>query len=104
MNLPPHHLTQWNKKSLAQLGKVVGLGVDVLTDKGVFVASLPRTFYWYFISNLKTGSSSSLFQNLFSMVFHPALLLKCALFIVTRDIVAGKRAGDTALAIFRRSA
>ena len=33
---------------------------------------------------------------------HPALLLKCALFVAARDRVAGKRAGDTALAIFRR--
>jgi hypothetical protein len=102
MNLPPHHLTQWNKNSLVRLGKVVGLDVDVLTDDGIFVDSMARTFYWYFISNLKAGSTSSLYRNLFRMVAHPALLLKCALFIATRDTVAGKRAGDTALAIFRR--
>jgi SAM-dependent methyltransferase len=101
-NLPPHHLTQWNKESLAQLGKVVGLGVDVQADKGIFVDSLARTFYWYFISNLKTGSTSSLFRNLLRMVFHPTLLLKCAMFIALRDTVAGKRAGDIALAIFSR--
>jgi len=101
MNLPPHHLTQWNRKSLAQLGKAVGLDVDVLTDDGIFVDSTARTIYWYFMSNLETGSTSSVFRNLFRMVAHPALLLKCARFVATRDTVAGKRAGDTALAIFR---
>ncbi len=102
MNLPPHHLTQWNKKSLTRLGKMIGLDVDVLTDDGIFVDSMVRTLYWYFMSNLKTGSTSSVHRNLLRMVFHPVLLLKCALFVATRDTVAGKRAGDTALAIFRR--
>lgn len=102
MNRPPHHLTQWNEKSLAQLGKVVGLDVEVLTDNGIFGDSTVRTLYWYFMSNLDAGSASSVFRNLFRMVSHPVLLLKCALFVATRDTVAGKRAGDTALAIFRR--
>jgi SAM-dependent methyltransferase len=102
MNLPPHHLTQWNERSLTRLGQVVGLDVDVLTDDGIFVDSTARTFYWYFLSNFKAGSTSSVYLNLFRMVSHPALLLKCALFVATRETVAGKRAGDTALAIFRR--
>jgi SAM-dependent methyltransferase len=102
MNLPPHHLTQWNRNSLTRLGRVVGLDVDVLTDNGIFVESTARTVYWYFISNLKAGSASSVFRNISRMLSHPALLLKCALFVATRETVAGKRAGDTALAILRR--
>jgi 2-polyprenyl-3-methyl-5-hydroxy-6-metoxy-1,4-benzoquinol methylase len=102
MNLPPHHLTQWNKKSLARLGDVVGLDVEVLTDDGIFVDSTARTLYWYFVSNLQAGSTSPVRRNLLRMVSHPVLFLKCALFVATRDTVAGKRAGDTALAIFHR--
>jgi len=101
MNLPPHHLTQWNRTSLAQLGQAVGFDVDVLTDDGIFVDSTARTIYWYFLSNLEAGSTSSVYRNLFRMAAHPALLFKCARFVATRETVAGKRAGDTALAIFR---
>lgn len=101
MNLPPHHLTQWNEKSLARLGKVTGFNVDVLTDDGIFVESTARTVYWHFISNFTAGSPASTIRNLLRMVSHPALLLKCVLFAATRETVAGKRAGDTALAIFR---
>jgi SAM-dependent methyltransferase len=102
MNLPPHHLTQWNQVSLARLGKEVGLDVDIQTDDGIFVDSTARTLYWYLLSNLKVGSTSSVYRNLLRIVSHPVLVLKCALFVATRDTVAGKRAGDTALAIFRR--
>jgi hypothetical protein len=63
---------------------------------------MARTIYWYFISNLKAGSTSFVYRNPFRMLSHPTVLLKCALFVATRDRVAEKRAGDTALAIFRR--
>jgi hypothetical protein len=56
MNLPD---SMWNEKSLARLEKVVGLDVDVPTDNGIFIDSTVTDIYWYFMSNLKASSTSS---------------------------------------------
>ena len=101
MNLPPHHLTQWNQNSLQQLGAAVGLTTDIQTDDGIFQYSLLRTIYWHFLSNFKNGKSSSLLLNSIRLTTNPLLFLKCVYFVLTREKVAGKTAGDTALVIFR---
>jgi hypothetical protein len=101
MNLPPHHLTQWNLNSLQQLGAAAGLVVELRTDIGIFQSSLARTIYWHFISDFPDKDSVSPLGNVFRMATHPLRLFKCARFALTRDRVAGRRAGDTALALFR---
>jgi SAM-dependent methyltransferase len=101
MNLPPHHLTQWNQNSLIQLGAAGGLIVDIRTDDGIFQSSLARTIYWYFLSNFKDGKSSSFLGNIIRIAVNPLLFLKCVRFVLTREKVAGKPAGNTVLALFR---
>ena len=100
MNLPPHHLTQWNQSSLKQLGTTVGLIANVRTDDGIFHGTLLRTILWYFLSNFKDGKTSSLIGTALRIATNPRLFIKCVHFVLTREKIDGKPAGDTALSFF----
>jgi len=102
LNLPPHHLTQWNSTSLRRLAAEAGMEIDIQTDTGIFGASLVKSWYWYFLSNLPGNRRRSRVAALFEGLAHPMIFAKSLHFALTRDRIGGIRAGDTALACFRR--
>lgn len=99
LNLPPHHLTRWNKTCLVCLGDSLGMSVEVQSDESDLPAVFDKKLWWKFL-DLTGGARDSLrgFSRTFS---HPIALARLISFILSRDRISGKRAGNTALAIFR---
>lgn len=102
LNLPPHHMTRWNKKSLDRLALEVGMSAEIETDEG----DLPSLFsvkplVWKFLS--LTGGSSDRPSDYLRPVAHPISFMRLASFILARERICGKPAGDTALVTLRFS-
>ncbi len=105
MNLPPHHLTQWNAKSLRALAEKSGLKVSISTDTGIFTtSSIFKTAYWLYLERIKSGAHLSTKVNSVGHLSKLKVLFECLYFALTRDKVSGKPAGDIALAIFTLTA
>ncbi len=99
LNLPPHHLTRWNAQSLSELARISGLQMSLQSDPGIFTDSMLRSFYWLFIHYIfPCGLSHS--SALINALLRPIVLLRCARFVLGRDRVNGKPAGNIALAVF----
>jgi SAM-dependent methyltransferase len=101
MNLPPHHLTQWNQESLMQLGKSTGLRASIITDDGIFDPSLLRTIYWLFAQQIFSSRNFSRASAMIGILLHPTIFFRCVHFVLTRDRIISKPAGDTALLTLR---
>jgi SAM-dependent methyltransferase len=100
LNLPPHHMTRWNKKSLERLAFEVGMSAEIETDE----SDVPSLFsvkplVWKFLS--LSGGAGDRRSDYLRPIVHPINFMRLASFILARERVCGKPAGDTALARFR---
>jgi 2-polyprenyl-3-methyl-5-hydroxy-6-metoxy-1,4-benzoquinol methylase len=96
MNLPPHHITRWNAQSFKALAD--RLGMEVVLYTSIPKSVLKRAFQATVRScGVRSGSAQSVLTAL-----QNAGRFKYALtHFASRGIVNGRRAGDTALAVFR---
>ena len=100
LNLPPHHMTRWNKKSLQRLAVEVGMSAEIETDESDLPGFLSvKHLVWKFLS--LTGGSGNRPSDYLRPIAHPISFMRLALFMLARERVGGKPAGDTALARFR---
>lgn len=102
LNLPPHHITRWNKTSLSVLSASTGMAIELETDERASGHSFGiRLVLWKFIA--LSGGARGAIADLARPFLHPLRFLKVALFLVGRERIRGKLAGDTALVILRRN-
>jgi SAM-dependent methyltransferase len=100
LNLPPHHLTRWNKASLERLAFEVGMDTEIESSEGELPDLLSvKPLVWKFLS--LTGGSGAGASDYLRPILHPLRFMRLALFVLSRERVASKPAGDTALAILR---
>jgi 2-polyprenyl-3-methyl-5-hydroxy-6-metoxy-1,4-benzoquinol methylase len=100
LNLPPHHLTRWNRSSLDRLAALVGMSAQIETERsGLAAVSTFKAAFWTFLAS--TGGSRGAVANLCRALAHPIKFAKLARFMVRRDRIDGKLAGNIALAVFR---
>jgi SAM-dependent methyltransferase len=100
LNLPPHHLTRWNKASLERLAFEVGMDAEIESSEGGLPGPLSvKPLVWKFLS--LTGGSGAGVSGYLRPILHPVRFMRLALFALSRERVASKPAGDTALAILR---
>lgn len=102
LNLPPHHITRWNKASLQMLGTTMGMATELETDESTFGEFFGlRPILWRFIA--LSGGSRGKIVDLTSPFLNPLRFMKVVSFATTRERTKGKRVGETALVTFRRS-
>ena len=102
LNMPPHHVTRWNKPAIRALGEAAGLDTKVSTDAGTSQSSIGRSVYWLFRSTVGLEPEAGLPSALATMCLHPAVVAKCVRFCTSRDRVDGALAGDTAFVVLER--
>jgi SAM-dependent methyltransferase len=100
LNMPPHHLTRWNVQSLQRLADVCGLDVAMLSrddfgDSGIVRSSL-YLLVWHW-PNLKAGGWGGILAHI---VRHPGSFLRTVKYVLRREVIAGRRGGDTVLCAF----
>ncbi len=103
LNMPPHHLTRWTAASLRMLGKACGLKLQLSTDNGAMLDSIPKSVLWLFRETTGIEASASWSHAAVGMAKRPDVLLKCAAFLLKRERSEdGRPVGNTALAVFLR--
>ena len=98
-NLPPHHLTRWNKNSLARLGVELGLELSLITAKAKspFKRAVQDT-----CGRVLNNKHPSTFARVRAVLGNFKMFIDFYNRHRNREFVGGKPAGDTALAIFVR--
>lgn len=103
LNMPPHHLTRWTAESLRQLGKVCHMKVQLTSDNGAMLDSIPKSVLWLFRETAGISASASWSHAAVGMAKRPDVLVKCAAFLLKRERTDdGRPVGNTALAVFTR--
>src|SRR5438045_2335912 len=98
LNLPPHHLTRWNERSLERLASEIGMRAEIKTD--LYALRGIKSLFWHFL-NL-TGGAAGRFSEVVRVSVHPHKFLKLIVFALSRERDGtGQRQGDIALARFR---
>ncbi|WP_404385056.1 class I SAM-dependent methyltransferase [Caenispirillum salinarum] len=94
MNLPPHHMTRWNARSLRALADATGttLSLRLSKPKSPFKRALKQTA-------LVTKSGTSALGRFAALLRHPRTFRTIHALHARRERVNGRRAGDTVLAI-----
>lgn len=99
MNLPPHHLTRWNAKSLSGLATALGCQVDLHTAKAKspFKRAVQDT-----CGDVLGDKHPATLTRAWTVLTHFGLFQSYLHKHKARDIVNGYPAGDSVLAVFYR--
>lgn len=99
MNLPPHHLTRWNAQSLSALGRALGCRVELHSAKAKspFKRAVQDT-----CGAVLGDKHPSTLKRIATVLGHPGVFQSFLARHKARDLVNGKPAGDSVLAVFYR--
>lgn len=99
-NLPPHHLTRWNQRSLSKLAGVLGLGLDLRLPKAKspFKRAVRET-----CGQVLGGKHPAPWTRAWVVLTHPRMFLDWCARFAARERVNGRPAGDSVLARFVKS-
>ena len=97
MNLPPHHLTRWNMKSLQRLAEIVGLNLayDMREAKPVLKRAIKHT-----VEAVNGPGKSGTLHEAATVLTHPKEFSDAVKLFRSRERVDGKRAADEILVLF----
>lgn len=100
LNLPPHHLTRWNKTSLECLASEVGMSAEIETEPSDLRGALPiKPLVWQFLA--LTGGAYGGLMDYVRPIIHPVRFARWVGFVLSRDRTSSGLAGDTAFVKFR---
>jgi SAM-dependent methyltransferase len=95
MNLPPHHLTRWNRTSLTRLAEIAGLTLSVAMRRPKPV--LKRAIGYTVERATGDPRRAGLFRSLSIVLSRPRLFADAVRLFLAREKVGGRRAADEIL-------